>query len=487
MDGMEDLDALLADLQATNNAAVNSTRSGSHPVNGRSSPDSPPPPLPPPPSLDALEPLDSSTSQRDDFPPPPPDVTTTHSSSSLAMNLSELDNLLEDLGKPEYPSSDPTAKTRVNDSYPRGSENSQRAVINGQSVTNKRPSVDAMLDELDSIAQQSTRSATSSSVHQPVYHQAQYHHAQPTNGLQGRTASSATKELDDLMASLSDFKVNVGGVTTNEPPARGQNVGKVSHLDSMLGTLQTDMSRQGVSTTKKGVCAACNKPIIGQVCTALGRTWHPEHFTCIACELPLGDRNFFERDGKPYCEKDYHDTFAPRCAYCNGAILDSCVTALDQTWHPEHFVCAQCGKPFGDTGFHERDGKPYCRQDYYAMFAPRCAGCGQPIMDNYISALSAHWHAECFVCFECRQPFPGGSFFDHDGRPYCEMHYHAKRGTLCYSCQKPITGRCITAMHRKFHPEHFVCAFCLKQLNKGTFKEQNDKPYCHPCFIKLFG
>lgn len=90
----------------------------------------------------------------------------------------------------------------------------------------------------------------------------------------------------------------------------------------MLGSLQSDMTRQGVSTTKKGMCAACNKPIIGQVCTALGRTWHPEHFTCVACDMPLGTRNFFERDGKPYCEKDYHDQFAPRCAYCNGPILD---------------------------------------------------------------------------------------------------------------------------------------------------------------------
>lgn len=88
---------------------------------------------------------------------------------------------------------------------------------------------------------------------------------------------------------------------------------------------------------------------------------------------------------------------------------------------------------------------------------------------------------------DCHQPFGGRSFFDHEGLPYCETHYHAKRGSLCASCQKPITGRCITAMGKKFHPEHFVCAFCLKQLNKGTFKEQNDKPYCHPCFVKLFG
>ena len=90
----------------------------------------------------------------------------------------------------------------------------------------------------------------------------------------------------------------------------------------MLGTLQSDMTRQGVSTTKKGECAACNKPIIGQVCTALGRTWHPEHFTCVTCEVPLGAANFFERDGRPFCERDYHEQFAPRCAYCSGPILD---------------------------------------------------------------------------------------------------------------------------------------------------------------------
>lgn len=58
---------------------------------------------------------------------------------------------------------------------------------------------------------------------------------------------------------------------------------------------------------------------------------------------------------------------------------------------------------------------------------------------------------------------------------------------ICLFCISLFAGRCITAMFRKFHPEHFVCAFCLKQLNKGTFKEQNDKPYCHGCFEKLFG
>uniref|UniRef100_A0A1A9W635 LIM zinc-binding domain-containing protein n=1 Tax=Glossina brevipalpis TaxID=37001 RepID=A0A1A9W635_9MUSC len=162
-------------------------------------------------------------------------------------------------------------------------------------------------------------------------------------------------------------------------------------------------------------CSACEKPIVSQVITALDKTWHPEHFTCHHYNQELSTRNFFERDGFPYCEPDYHNLFSLRCAYCNGAILDKCVTALDKTWHTEHFFCAQFSQQFGEDDFHVRDGKPYCRNDYFEMFAPK----------------------------DCRQPFQGGLFFDHEGLPYCETHYyyHAKRGSLCAGCSKPITGR----------------------------------------------
>ena len=39
-----------------------------------------------------------------------------------------------------------------------------------------------------------------------------------------------------------------------------------NNLETMLGNLSTDMSRQGIMTIPKGHCAACAKPIIGQVC-----------------------------------------------------------------------------------------------------------------------------------------------------------------------------------------------------------------------------
>ncbi|XP_069703000.1 leupaxin isoform X3 [Periplaneta americana] len=434
--------------------------------------------------------------------------------TSLNNNLSELDTLLQDLSNAHYSG----YVERKDASLVNGSPTPVMSARTSGHESRVRPSVDSLLDELNTAVpngdvgdgRHATRTITIQETHTDVSYP----------GAPNAGASSATKELDDLMASLSDFKINASThqhqtvtdspyakpnkatksspspqppvanlqsqqLITSTPPSGGS--GKQNQLDSMLGNLQADMSRQGVNTTQKGCCNACDKPIVGQVITALGKTWHPEHFTCTHCNQELGTRNFFERDGHPYCEPDYHNLFSPRCAYCNGPILDKCVTALEKTWHTEHFFCAQCGKQFGEEGFHERDGKPYCRDDYFDMFAPKCGGCNRPIMENYISALNSQWHADCFVCRDCRQPFHGGSFFDHEGLPYCETHYHAKRGSLCAGCHKPITGRCITAMFRKFHPEHFVCAFCLKQLNKGTFKEQNDKPYCHACFDKLFG
>nr|AAG34161.1 focal contact protein paxillin [Drosophila melanogaster] len=461
--------------------------------------------------------------------------------AGASTGLSELDSLLQDLQKIDVP---------VNYSTPVSKYNT----MNSYATVEERPSVDSLLNELDNAHIYAVPNGSAHKSPTPGRHvtiTVRETKTEKLTGPDGQLAlsrsklcsrrilirpimlvpgqqvhqaytSQATKELDDLMASLSDFKVSNGtnGIGNGSHPqqhsstvqhqtvtdyARPNKGSQQAHLtqtieettivedsredqlDSMLGNLQANMSRQGVNTVQKGCCNACEKPIVGQVITALGKTWHPEHFTCNHCSQELGTRNFFERDGFPYCEPDYHNLFSPRCAYCNGAILDKCVTALDKTWHTEHFFCAQCGQQFGEEGFHERDGKPYCRNDYFEMFAPKCNGCNRAIMENYISALNSQWHPDCFVCRDCRQPFQGGSFFDHEGLPYCETHYHAKRGSLCAGCSKPITGRCITAMFKKFHPEHFVCAFCLKQLNKGTFKEQKDKPYCHTCFDKIFG
>lgn len=556
---MDDLDALLADLESTTShiskrpVFLSEEPPYSYPTGNHTYQEiAVPPPVPPPPSSEALngtvlDPLDqwqpSGSRYAHQQPPSPSPIysssaknssasnpqdsvgslcsrageeehvysfpnkqksaepSPTVMSSSLGSNLSELDRLLLELNavqrSPSGFSADETESSpplpgALSPLYGVPENNSllggkagplmkEKPKRNGgRGLEDVRPSVESLLDELEN--------SVPSPVPAITVNQGEMSSPQRVTSSQQQTrisASSATRELDELMASLSDFKFMAQGKTGSSSPPGGLSK-PGSQLDSMLGSLQSDLNKLGVATVAKGVCGACKKPIAGQVVTAMGKTWHPEHFVCTHCQEEIGSRNFFERDGQPYCEKDYHSLFSPRCYYCNGPILDKVVTALDRTWHPEHFFCAQCGAFFGPEGFHEKDGKAYCRKDYFDMFAPKCGGCARAILENYISALNTLWHPECFVCRECFTPFVNGSFFEHDGQPYCEVHYHERRGSLCSGCQKPITGRCITAMAKKFHPEHFVCAFCLKQLNKGTFKEQNDKPYCQSCFLKLF-
>ncbi|XP_035487020.1 paxillin-like isoform X2 [Scophthalmus maximus] len=527
------LHALLADLESTTPHIskrplfLSDETAYSFPVGGQTQQDiCSPPQVPPTPSEQTLNGLDETESfssaqrspwSRESSSPTQPTGEEDHvysfpnkqknsESSAVAMNstlgsnLSELDRLLLELNAvqqstPAFPTEEEAAPplpacsiihhiqengvSTAGKAVPPEMEKPKRGAM-ARGIEDVRPSVESLLDELES--------SVPSPIPTPLVltdEQGDGQEETPAQQQARMSASSATRELDELMASLSDFKVqsNIQSKGKTSPTAPPKPANK---LDNMLGSLQSDLNRLGVQTVAKGVCGACKKPIVGQVVTAMGRTWHPEHFVCTHCQDEIGSKNFFERDGQPYCENDYHNLFSPRCHYCNGPILDKVVTALDKTWHPEHFFCAQCGAFFGPEGFHEKDGKAFCRKDYFDMFAPKCGGCARAILENYISALNSLWHPECFVCRECFTPFINGSFFDHDGQPYCEAHYHERRGSLCSGCQKPITGRCITAMGKKFHPEHFVCAFCLKQLNKGTFKEQNDKPYCHGCFIKLF-
>ncbi|XP_065830432.1 leupaxin-like [Oscarella lobularis] len=543
---MDDLEALLHDLQSA--APLRDSEPKADPrkradVSSLSYQEwpEPPPPVepqnaPPPSNGDDFpappEPFGADNADNSSLPPPvvPPLPQAYQETApapkpgptSTSANLAELDSLLETLTDTYTSELDKAASDLASESAvgtARGGSDGPDAPVSAPvgstSPESRRTNVKALLSELDSVidSKESPVSAAGAGV------------KETQNSASSKIdTSTAAKELDDLMESLSVFKVNAGkkaSVTSHPPsvpppqlkesggggggdggqsttapyavPHRGRGAPAAAvkpnpaQIDSMLGQLQSNVSEQGIDTTAKGVCPACKKEIVGQLVTALGATWHPEHFTCASCNAELCRQTFYEREGRAYCEKDYHNLFSPRCAYCNGPVLESCITAMGKTWHPEHFFCHHCSRPFGADVFHERDGQAYCEKDFYALFAPKCGACAKPIMSGFVSAINQQWHGECFVCWACKQPFAGGNFFEFERKPYCEFHYHERRGSLCYGCQKPILGRCITAMQRKFHPEHFVCAFCLKQLNQGTFKENNEKPYCHACHIKLFG
>ncbi|KAM9457163.1 PDZ and LIM domain protein 7 isoform 1-T1 [Clarias gariepinus] len=172
------------------------------------------------------------------------------------------------------------------------------------------------------------------------------------------------------------------------------------------------------------LCAACNKIIRGRYVVALGRSWHPEEFTCCQCRAVLDEGGFFEEKGSVYCTKCYDNRYAPNCAKCKKKIAGEIMHALKMTYHVQCFVCAACKRPIRNQAFYMEEGEPYCERDYEKMFGTKCHGCDFKIDagDRFLEALGYSWHDTCFVCSLCHVNLEGKTFYSKKDKPLCKGH-----------------------------------------------------------------
>jgi len=112
----------------------------------------------------------------------------------------------------------------------------------------------------------------------------------------------------------------------------------------------------------------------------------------------------------------------------------------------------------------------------------RCGLCRESMVEGQgLFALGQWWHSEHFVCSHCFSAFPNGKFYEYDSKPYCKDDYILLFGEFCDSCQGLIIGNCISALNKKWHPEHFICTKCHISLTSVPFVEKHTLPYCKIC------
>lgn len=168
------------------------------------------------------------------------------------------------------------------------------------------------------------------------------------------------------------------------------------------------------------ICFKCKEVITSRIITALGQTWHPEHFACKDCQKPISESTFHIQQDEPICSQCYVENHSCLCSGCKKPILDRTIKALGQPWHEDCFVCGgPCKKPLVGTTFFERNGKAYCKTDYEELYASRCAGCAKPITENAILALNEKWHRDCFKCKKCCNPITESTFAVEENKPIC--------------------------------------------------------------------
>lgn len=298
-------------------------------------------------------------------------------------------------------------------------------------------------------------------------------------------------------------------------------------------------------------CARCHLGFTREeeIFNSGGALWHTQCFVCAQCFQPLNDKDFYEFDGRKYCEHDFNVLYAPCCAKCGVFVIGRVIKAMNMSWHPQCFTCHSCNTSLADSGFvksagralcrecnakekaagmgkyvchkchsiideghikfkgeayhpyhfncnscgielnveaREKNGELYCLRCHDKMGIPICGACRRPIEERVVHALGKAWHVEHFVCAKCEKPFLGTRHYEKKGQAYCELHYHQLFGNICFRCNNIIPGDVFTALNKSYCVNHFSCYFCDKKLTEKTkFFEYDMKPLCKVCYDKF--
>uniref|UniRef100_A0A8C4QX56 LIM domain-containing protein n=1 Tax=Eptatretus burgeri TaxID=7764 RepID=A0A8C4QX56_EPTBU len=255
-----------------------------------------------------------------------------------------------------------------------------------------------------------------------------------------------------------------------------------------------DTSTNGQSMNpSQASCTHCHEVIRSAepVLNSCGQLYHPRCFVCAQCFQPFPDELFYEYDGRRYCENDFKKLYAPICATCVQFIIGRVIKALGKNWHPECFRCQNCKTQLSEIGFVGGPGRHLCRpchaeQKALDLGCHACHRCQQLVEGRALVYKGDYYHPDHFNCHSCRKELTSDAR-ELGGHLYC-LPCHDKQGVpVCAACHRPIEGRVINAMGKQWHVEHFVCTTCEKPFRGQRHFERRGLAYCETHYNQLFG
>lgn len=223
--------------------------------------------------------------------------------------------------------------------------------------------------------------------------------------------------------------------------------------DGLNGSRFSDGLPTPASSLAEDTCAGCGHQLKdGQALVALDKQYHIWCFKCTACNVLLHGE-YMGHEGKPYCEKDYHEKYGVKCAYCQRFISGKVLQAGDNNhFHPTCARCTKCGDPFGDGEEMYLQGA--------AIWHPRCGpgpgesgyvinGYGGPggadtssMVGDGFDGLSSTMSELHYGGMGSRASSPGGSMLrdyrsQSPGYPHY-LHSYIRQGRSVSSLRRPI-------------------------------------------------
>jgi len=131
------------------------------------------------------------------------------------------------------------------------------------------------------------------------------------------------------------------------------------------------------------------------------------------------------------------------CFSCGSVIKGEFIRALGAMYHNDCFKCIDCNKVCVPKFFPCKENgilRPLCEIDYFKRFDLICAKCGGALRGPHIIALNKKYHLNHFTCSLCNVVFqPSTPYYEHNGNIYCKTHYYSSLFTQrCAGCHTPI-------------------------------------------------
>ncbi|XP_076130252.1 actin-binding LIM protein 3 [Alosa pseudoharengus] len=186
------------------------------------------------------------------------------------------------------------------------------------------------------------------------------------------------------------------------------------------------------------------------------------------------------------------------CQRCRDVCKGEVVRVQNVHFHVKCFTCQVCGCDLARSGFFQKSGEYICTEDYQRLYGTQCDSCAEFITGEVVSALGRTYHPKCFVCSQCRKPFPIGDRVTFCGKKcVCQQCSHSLVSTNepvkihgpshCAGCNEEIKqGQSLLALEKQWHVSCFKCQTCGTVLT-GEYISKDGIPYCESDYHTQFG
>eukprot|EP01133_Synstelium_polycarpum_P003632 gene3632-4161_t len=227
----------------------------------------------------------------------------------------------------------------------------------------------------------------------------------------------------DMPASPIFPSTPLGSVMGPTSKSIRRPLAKSRSSDKVLGII--DQIVASSKPMRLSFCLACNLPITGHMMMALGNHFHKACFQCTKCHKELGTKTFY-RQGLSQTNSA-NDIIVPVNATTTSNSITSTpdMSVLSKDTPTSHNNTPTSPlSPRVSSGSISRPLPKYLCETCFNEVCPICPKCNASVMYRCVNALGKKWHIDHFCCVECTEPLVGRSFFEMNGQPYCANDYH---------------------------------------------------------------